>query len=275
MKFYIKPQRDNSRAGASTVVSYWNSTSNHNAVARAESRSDVVSYWNSTSNHNAPPPGMRAAPVVSYWNSTSNHNPCCHRFSAVVLYLIEILHQTTTIPDALFSSARCILLKFYIKPQPVLVGHAVELRCILLKFYIKPQPSSDARISAYVVSYWNSTSNHNFRWFVVCWTDVVSYWNSTSNHNLVSNGGTETRLYLIEILHQTTTVGSLVFFDASLYLIEILHQTTTLSLGQLVVHLLYLIEILHQTTTIKPLRYFLSSCILLKFYIKPQQWIWP
>ena len=35
------------------------------------------------------------------------------------------------------------------------------------------------------------------------------------------------RLYLIEILHQTTTHSVASFFAAALYLIEILHQTTT------------------------------------------------
>ena len=61
----------------------------------------------------------------------------------LALYLIEILHQTTTACWVLISYARCILLKFYIKPQ-----HAVERvdrvrRCILLKFYIKPQPQAE------------------------------------------------------------------------------------------------------------------------------------
>ena len=35
------------------------------------------------------------------------------------------------------------------------------------------------------------------------------------------------RLYLIEILHQTTTVRNEFDTDRVLYLIEILHQTTT------------------------------------------------
>ena len=35
----------------------------------------------------------------------------------------------------------CILLKFYIKPQLMLVAVMIDMRCILLKFYIKPQPS--------------------------------------------------------------------------------------------------------------------------------------
>ena len=33
------------------------------------------------------------------------------------LYLIEILHQTTTIAVVRIPVLRCILLKFYIKPQ--------------------------------------------------------------------------------------------------------------------------------------------------------------
>ena len=56
----------------------------------------------------------------------------------------------------------------------------------------------------------------------------------------------------------------------TLYLIEILHQTTTVGLA--VVHYvrLYLIEILHQTTTLQTLENKCKSCILSKFYIKPQ-----
>ena len=78
---------------------------------------------------------------------------------------------------------------------------------------------------------------------------VVSYRNSTSNHNL---GGWEMikyLLYLIEILHQTTTKRVANFLDWALYLIEILHQTTTKSAVNRNNAALYLIEILHQTTT--------------------------
>ncbi len=77
------------------------------------------------------------------------------------LYLIEILHQTTTCGKCEDCLRRCILSKFYIKPQPL------------------PQP------------YTKST--------------VVSYRNSTSNHNWLFDDCAEFLLYLIEILHQTTT----------------------------------------------------------------------
>ena len=56
----------------------------------------------------------------------------------------------------------------------------------------------------------------------------------------------------------------------SLYLIEILHQTTTTMRGPPPSAALYLIEILHQTTTDVRLNQYGDGCILLKFYIKPQ-----
>ena len=122
---------------------------------------------------------------------------------------------------------------------------------------------------------------------------VVSYRNSTSNHNGPSGRLFLTPLYLIEILHQTTTFVGGVPLAAQLYLIEILHQTTTQLLISLEILVLYLIEILHQTTTIDfrpksaPMLYLIeilhqtttlaragehvASCILSKFYIKPQR----
>ena len=57
----------------------------------------------------------------------------------MMLYLIEILHQTTTLLRPLYTFLRCILLKFYIKPQHPSLGKGLSHRCILLKFYIKPQ----------------------------------------------------------------------------------------------------------------------------------------
>ena len=207
------------------------------------------------------------------------------------LYLIEILHQTTTYIRCELILLSCILSKFYIKPQQRVrhkLGHSC---CILSKFYIKPQLGVDRHLGAFVVSYRNSTSNHNL-WQV--WRLLAS-------------------LYLIEILHQTTTTLSRSLLLLRLYLIEILHQTTTCLLhyrrtGRCILskfyikpqppqagaalavvvsyrnstsnhnleekynHLrqLYLIEILHQTTTRPPMVDGPLRCILSKFYIKPQ-----
>ena len=121
--------------------------------------------------------------------------------------------------------------------------------CILSKFYIKPQPVRIYSKKWKVVSYRNSTSNHNSYVGSAGANYVVSYRNSTSNHNLGERLVKILQLYLIEILHQTTTLQNQLKRVTQLYLIEILHQTTTSPLLKVSYFLLYLIEILHQTTT--------------------------
>ena len=143
------------------VVSYRNSTSNHNISTTLSPIAAVVSYRNSTSNHNCPKPRRAWKSVVSYRNSTSNHNSVPIAWSVLKLYLIEILHQTTTTSDSLLFCYSCILSKFYIKPQLHFLRFWVRLRCILSKFYIKPQRGNAVRSARSVVSYRNSTSNHN------------------------------------------------------------------------------------------------------------------
>ena len=128
--------------------------------------------------------------------------------------------------------------------------HSNTAGCILLKFYIKPQHTANVYNLLYVVSYRNSTSNHNMSHWRATSQGVVSYRNSTSNHNAGTTTPNSALLYLIEILHQTTTQLSALIVEVPLYLIEILHQTTTR--GQISLRRcgLYLIEILHQTTTL-------------------------
>ena len=100
---------------------------------------------------------------------------------------------------------------------------------------------------------------------------VVSYRNSTSNHNSAGCLYHLSSLYLIEILHQTTTLSTRFRCQYQLYLIEILHQTTTTLFVYCFLCRLYLIEILHQTTTIWSFLFTRLGCILSKFYIKPQR----
>ena len=210
-----------------------------------------------------------------------------------MLYLIEILHQTTTAGFLHSLHLGCILSKFYIKPQQRFDIEIPNPRCILSKFYIKPQPCCRCCIFWSVVSYRNSTSNHNISGALGQLFGVVSYRNSTSNHNDVrsnplavpvvsyrnstSNHNASAPLirsillYLIEILHQTTTTSIIQRRSERLYLIEILHQTTTLALVLSFLIMLYLIEILHQTTTARVALDQAVGCILSKFYIKPQQ----
>ena len=143
--------------------------------------------------------------VVSYRNSTSNHNTVPVNHYQNQLYLIEILHQTTTI--GAFCRTYSML---------------------------------------YLIEILHQTTT-----------------------TLVANGNFS-KLYLIEILHQTTTRVARPLLPVALYLIEILHQTTTAKLLTIRFIQLYLIEILHQTTTVSKTIQQAQSCILSKFYIKPQ-----
>ena len=121
-----------------------------------------------------------------------------------------------------------------------------------------------------VVSYRNSTSNHNAQFSLVVgemlYLIEILHQTTTAHKDLWD----DFTLYLIEILHQTTTFMNLDRFSVRLYLIEILHQTTTSADSPLFCYTLYLIEILHQTTTLAMSFRNTWGCILSKFYIKPQ-----
>ena len=121
------------------------------------------------------------------------------------LYLIEILHQTTTLAQPVRSQPELYLIEILHQTTTMRRAIAASCGCILSKFYIKPQRNQLTHIRCRVVSYRNSTSNHNLWGCLPCFS----------------------ALYLIEILHQTTTRLSITERGCGLYLIEILHQTTT------------------------------------------------
>ena len=257
---------------------------------------------------------MAFSAVVSYRNSTSNHNSGTTTPNSALLYLIEILHQTTTTMANNALGFSCILSKFYIKPQLFIVLFVLRFCCILSKFYIKPQLSYCKCLfqlccilsKFYIKPQQPGGDQHR--------TQVVSYRNSTSNHNSSRRIDNPAKLYLIEILHQTTTVR----FDGSTkngcilskfyikpqpllstskrslscilskFYIKPQQLTPYRQPGEVVSYrnstsnhnlhvlrgvgtLLYLIEILHQTTTFDYRPRFSPSCILSKFYIKPQR----
>ena len=183
-KFYIKPQRLAVEGYSQAVVSYRNSTSNHNTSRSSGLTKRVVSYRNSTSNHNIGP----------------NHSR---------------------------SKDRCILSKFYIKPQRRARKRYVRNVVSYRNSTSNHNDRQNVSTAVTVVSYRNSTSNHNVCKRITFCRLVVSYRNSTSNHNSGLNASLLVVLYLIEILHQTTTLRRLRNDWFVLYLIEILHQTTT------------------------------------------------
>ena len=75
--------------------------------------------------------------------------------------------------------------------------------------------------------YFNSTSNHNTLQNYHNAYGVVSYFHFTSNHNIRLFRHRFIRLFLISILHQTTTTDRRLRVQLWLFLISILHQTTT------------------------------------------------
>ena len=139
---------------------------------------------------------MKELYVVSYRNSTSNHNSSSDICFAASLYLIEILHQTTT-SRRRHKRKKALYLIEILHQTTTLEADRIRAQLLYLIDYLNmPVP---------VVSYRNSTSNHNF--------DFCRYICAV--------------LYLIEILHQTTTRRVVSSMCKMLYLIEILHQTTT------------------------------------------------
>ena len=161
-KFYIKPQRPVIYCRVYCVVSYRNSTSNHNKFPGFLYSPPVVSYRNSTSNHNWLLHRDRTILVVSYRNSTSNHNIFIPYLCWKSLYLIEILHQTTTCMAALEVVVVLYLIEILHQTTTKCLPPDPFGCCILSKFYIKPQLTICNNALSNVVSYRNSTSNHNF-----------------------------------------------------------------------------------------------------------------
>ena len=204
-KFYIKPQQFREAHWEFFVVSYRNSTSNHNIHCR------YIDFRR----------------VVSYRNSTSNHNLAIISLTSGRLYLIEILHQTTTVLCAQKSKYSCILSKFYIKPQ--LTGRTLNgFDVVSYRNSTSNHNNFEKRTgNFFVVSYRNSTSNHNEIDFRVKLFTVVSYRNSTSNHNIMRVLHDKFKVVSYRNSTSNHNVGVVVRISEELYLIEILHQTTT------------------------------------------------
>ena len=271
LKFYIKPQLRRWRQCHYVVVSYWNSTSNHNFALNVSS--PTVLY------------------LIEILHQTTTLEVKLRK--ATELYLIEILHQTTTSQGNKWwtrccilskfyikpqqsqqpqhRTVSCILSKFYIKPQLFRIRPYSAIRCILSKFYIKPQLSSSSDICFAVVSYRNSTSNHNFARSVITGSLVVSYRNSTSNHN---SAALLFRVFSVVSYRNSTSNHNLSpLCTFALDVVSYRNSTSNhnqwfdqLFLGGSCILSKFYIK--PQLTCAHPR--FLLRCILSKFYIKPQ-----
>ena len=126
---------------------------------------------------------------------------------------------------------------------------ARKRRCFSFQFYIKPQHAIQIGCKKYVVSHSNSTSNHNFDSHddvhIPLFLIPILHQTTTECRRVRKLD----KLFLIPILHQTTTSLNFRPTDLMLFLIPILHQTTTVHVGTGGGGSLFLIPILHQTTT--------------------------
>ena len=186
------------------VVYLLNPTSNHNQPANASEWVRLYIFWilhqTTTCPYN-PTSGCSCISFESYikpqlylnyfffhvvvylLNPTSNHNLMPVSFRASALYIIWILHQTTTTCVKPLIPTRCISFESYIKPQLRIIWQQECLCCISFESYIKPQPGLPADMI----------------------DEVVYLLNPTSNHNPVPRRADFNVLYIFWILHQTTT----------------------------------------------------------------------
>ena len=121
--------------------------------------------------------------VVSHSNSTSNHNQRPDSSPYCLLFLIPILHQTTTRSPVIFSARMLFLIPILHQTTTDTDARLLVDCCFSFQFYIKPQQPTGIPVNVSVVSHSNSTSNHNYKTDPVNMEIVVSHSNSTSNHN--------------------------------------------------------------------------------------------
>ena len=144
--------------------------------------------------------------VVPHSNSTSNHNVEETTLRSPQLFLIPILHQTTTDNRVLSLHSGCSSFQFYIKPQLSPAIPRKAFCCSSFQFYIKPQrspalpefPPGCSSFQFYI------KPQHGRPLMEV--DGVVPHSNSTSNHNAQVGTAQVGTLFLIPILHQTTTL---------------------------------------------------------------------
>ena len=123
----------------------------------------------------------------------------------VSLFLIPILHQTTTLKRLLCGLLSCSSFQFYIKPQRSPALPEFPPGCSSFQFYIKPQHGSPCLVILLRCSSFQFYIKPQHGRPLMEVDGVVPHSNSTSNHNSGCKTYQSRKLFLIPILHQTTT----------------------------------------------------------------------
>ena len=130
----------------------------------------------------------------------------------MALFLIPILHQTTTVTSIYLLSLVLFLIPILHQTTTRRLRSGPPIGCFSFQFYIKPQPMQRL-----------------FKCF-----RVVSHSNSTSNHNMSLPYLRRTPLFLIPILHQTTTSRMAVIHILHVTHMTPMHKTSCRTPGKLV-----------------------------------------
>ena len=154
--------------------------------------------------------------------------------SVNLLFLIPILHQTTTVKSGMRTPVWLFLIPILHQTTTLKRLLCGLLSCSSFQFYIKPQPITASSLFIPVVPHSNSTSNHNFHLQFRGKLFVVPHSNSTSNHNMVARLWKLTALFLIPILHQTTTSRMAVIHILHVTHMTPMHKTSCRTPGKLV-----------------------------------------
>ena len=131
-------------------------------------------------------------------------------------------------------ACRCFSFQFYIKPQQTAFSVRFQHGCFSFQFYIKPQHHRRCRCSAegcfsfqFYIKPQHLARGSSIR-------IVVSHSNSTSNHNGHANEYIFAVLFLIPILHQTTTSRMAVIHILHVTHMTPMHKTSCRTPGKLV-----------------------------------------
>ena len=165
------------------------------------------------------------------------------------MFLLAVIHQTTTL---------------MLTPRTL-------TECFYWRLYIKPQPRTFALSQITSVSIGGYTSNHNRPPAIYAGLGVfllaVIHQTTTIEYNLTpvakvfllavihqtTTGSVSLHLlnwvFLLAVIHQTTTEQYYTRYTKAVFLLAVIHQTTTTPILRLLNVLVFLLAVIHQTTT--------------------------
>ena len=158
-------------------------TSNYNKGSRPKCQCASVSIGGYTSNHNQAGVDAFGNVSVSIGGYTSNHNDSRPTRTAERVFLLAVIHQTTTKAVGKEKGTLVFLLAVIHQTTTERMRVNIRMQCFYWRLYIKPQRQLGFILKTLSVSIGGYTSNHN-RVYRLLFLQVV---------------------FLLAVIHQTTT----------------------------------------------------------------------